>query len=90
LQGETLSLQARLVEYGGQQGFEQRPLVARSGRSHGYAALGADWQIHAYGNTLHAFTNPVANDRQRGTLYDAAANRRSWIAMNNFLEEILI
>src|SRR5690606_27512033 len=23
---------------------------------------GADWQIHVYGNTMHAFTNPHAND----------------------------
>lgn len=52
-------------------------------------AAGADWQIHGYGRTLHAFTNPAANDRQRGTVYDAAADRRSWLAMKNFLEEKL-
>lgn len=50
--------------------------------------MGADWQLHAYGNTLHAFTNPAANDREMGTVYDAAADRRSWIAMRNFLEEL--
>ncbi len=52
-------------------------------------ALGADWQIHGYGHTLHAFTNPAANDRQRGTVYNSAADRRSWLAMKNFLEEKL-
>jgi len=52
------------------------------------SAGGADWQLHAYGNTLHAFTNPAANDRNMGTVYDAAADRRSWIAMQNFLEEL--
>lgn len=52
-------------------------------------AAGADWQIHQYGHTLHAFTNPDANDREFGTLYDAAADRRSWIAMRNFFEEVL-
>ncbi len=51
------------------------------------SALGADWQIHGYGHTVHAFTNPAANDMERGTVYDAAADRRSWIAMKNFLEE---
>ena len=51
------------------------------------SALGADWQIHGYGNTQHAFTNPAANDTDRGTVYDATANQRSWIAMKNFLEE---
>ena len=51
-------------------------------------ALGADWQIHAYGNTKHAFTNPAANDSNRGTVYDAQADRRSWTAMQNFLTEL--
>lgn len=47
----------------------------------------ADWQIHGYGGTQHAFTNPAANDIDRGTVYDAAADGRSWIAMTNFLRE---
>jgi dienelactone hydrolase len=51
-------------------------------------ALGADWQLHAYGNTMHAFTNPQANDPARGTVYNAAAERRSWLEMRNFLDEI--
>ncbi|MGB5330927.1 MAG: dienelactone hydrolase family protein [Woeseiaceae bacterium] len=51
-------------------------------------AMRADWQLHAYGNTVHAFTNPAANDKAMGTVYDAAADRRSWIAMQNFLEEL--
>ncbi len=49
---------------------------------------GADWQIHNYGNTLHAFTNPVANDPGFGTVYQADADRRSWKAMKNFLDEV--
>ncbi len=52
------------------------------------SAAGADWQLHAYGNTVHAFTNPAANDTTRGTVYDAAADRRSWVAMKNFLDEL--
>lgn len=51
-------------------------------------AMDADWQLHAYGNTMHAFTNPDANDKQMGTVYDATADRRSWTAMQNFLEEL--
>ena len=50
--------------------------------------MGADWQIHAYGNTLHAFTNPAADDQGAGTVYNMSADRRSWVAMQNFLEEI--
>jgi dienelactone hydrolase len=52
------------------------------------SAKGADWQIHAYGNTLHSFTNPAANNKEAGTLYDASANRRSWAAMTAFLAEL--
>lgn len=52
-------------------------------------AAGADWQIHAYGNTVHAFTNPVANDRAFGTVYDETADRRSWQSLRDFLAEVL-
>lgn len=51
-------------------------------------AMGADWQLHAYGNTMHAFTNPAANDAARGTVYDETAERRSWQAMTFFLDEL--
>jgi dienelactone hydrolase len=49
---------------------------------------GADWQVHSYGQTMHAFTNPVANDPNFGTVYKPEADSRSWIAMQNFLTEI--
>ena len=52
------------------------------------SAMGADWQIHAYGNTLHAFTNPAANDPGFGTVYNAQADRRSWQNLQLFLAEI--
>ncbi len=52
------------------------------------SSMGADWQVHAYGNTMHAFTNPAANDLERGTVYDPDADRRSWQAMNNFFDEL--
>ena len=52
-------------------------------------AAGADWQIHGYGNTLHAFTNPDANAPDMGAMYQADADRRSWKAMENFLAEVL-
>lgn len=51
-------------------------------------AMGADWQIHGYGNTLHAFTNPEANDPEFGTVYSERADRRSWMSMQNFLAEL--
>jgi dienelactone hydrolase len=49
---------------------------------------GADWQLHTYGHTMHAFTNPVANNPDFGTVYQPDADRRSWLAMENFLTEV--
>ena len=49
---------------------------------------GVDWQLHAYGGVLHAFTVPEANDPGFGTVYNAGAERRSWRALVDFLEEI--
>ena len=49
---------------------------------------GADWQIHTFGNTMHAFTNPAANNPGFGTVYQPDADRRSRLAMENFLTEI--
>lgn len=52
------------------------------------SAAKADWQLHAYGNTLHAFTNPAAQNPDFGTQYDAAADRRSHTALLDFLSDI--
>jgi dienelactone hydrolase len=49
--------------------------------------LGADWQLHAYGNTLHAFTNPDARDPAHGLQFDARANERSQHSLQTFLAE---
>lgn len=47
-----------------------------------------DWQLHAYGNTMHAFTNPIAHDPNAGTVYNPIAEKRSWITMQNFFTEL--
>jgi dienelactone hydrolase len=47
-----------------------------------------DWQVHLYGNTQHAFTNPTAHDAQLGLMYSATADKRSWISAREFLAEI--
>jgi len=48
----------------------------------------ADWQLHSYGGTYHAFTKPGANDPNLGTQYNKSASERSWKSMQNFFEEI--
>lgn len=48
----------------------------------------ADWQLYGYGGTVHAFTNPQANDRASGNCYDPAVTRRAWAAADDFLDEV--
>jgi dienelactone hydrolase len=49
---------------------------------------GADWQLHAYGHTVHGFTNPEAAVPGR-VLYNADADRRANQALADFLAEVL-
>jgi dienelactone hydrolase len=56
---------------------------------HEMTEAGADWQFYSYGHTMHAFTNPIANDPDFGTVYHPVADRRSWQSMRNFLDEVL-
>lgn len=51
-------------------------------------AAKADWQLHMYGNAMHAFTNPQAKDPGFGTVYNQTADRRSWETMQAFFKEI--
>jgi dienelactone hydrolase len=47
-----------------------------------------DWQLHAYGGAVHAFTNPEAGTAGNPAFaYDEAADRRSWSAMLALLRE---
>lgn len=48
----------------------------------------ADWQLHAFGKTKHAFTLPSANDISKGNFYNAMSANRAWQAAENFLSEI--
>ena len=51
-------------------------------------SMGADWQLHAYGNVRHAFTNPAADASTGVTVYNELADRRSWAAAQYFLSEL--
>jgi dienelactone hydrolase len=46
---------------------------------------GVDWQLHAYGNTMHAFMAPWADDPDRGILHSETAARRAWTSLGHFL-----
>lgn len=48
----------------------------------------ADWQIHAYGHTGHAFTNPEAKSPEKGLFYQQRSNDRAWLTMTHFFQEL--
>jgi dienelactone hydrolase len=51
---------------------------------------GVDWQLVHYSGAVHSFTDKRAgNDNSKGAAYNEAADRRSWVAMKNFFEEVL-
>ncbi|EDX84595.1 dienelactone hydrolase family [Synechococcus sp. PCC 7335] len=49
----------------------------------------ADWQIHMYGHTAHAFTNPKAQAKAEGMFFVPSAAERGWKVMQDFLSEQL-
>lgn len=49
----------------------------------------ADWQMVYYANSVHGFTHKDAgNDNSKGVAYNEKADKRSWIAMSDFFNEI--
>lgn len=51
-------------------------------------AAQADWQLHAYGNTGHAFANPYKDYGMAGVGHQPDAARRSWTELTAFLSEL--
>ena len=52
-----------------------------------FSGRGIDWQLHAYGDTAHAYMAPWAADPSRGILYSESATRRAWTTLGHFLQE---
>jgi dienelactone hydrolase len=46
-----------------------------------------DWQVVAFGNTVHSFTFPGANNPSGGLMYNSDSDRRSWEYMKLWLAE---
>lgn len=54
-----------------------------------FNAAGVDWQMILYSGAVHSFTQKMAgNDNSKGAAYNAAADRRSWTAMQAFFDEL--
>lgn len=52
---------------------------------------GVAWEVTSYGHTRHGFTRPDSDRANKPAViaYHARSDRRAWIAMRQFLEEIL-
>ena len=59
--------------------------VAALGRE--LTAARADWQMHVYGATMHAFTNMEANSPESGIQYNPRAASRAWSSLRTLLRD---
>jgi dienelactone hydrolase len=50
----------------------------------------ADWYLTLYADAVHGFTNPAnpPSNASKGVAYNEKADKRSWIAMQDFFHEI--
>ena len=56
--------------------------------SHEMNRYNAEWNIHVYGHTGHAFTNPKAKFPEKGLFFEPRSNKRSWHSMVYFFNEV--
>lgn len=53
-------------------------------------ATGANWHFHSYAGVKHGFTDPSSDDRGMSAIgYDQSADRQSWSALMEMLDEVL-
>jgi dienelactone hydrolase len=68
------------------------PLIPPEAREHFVrlmTAVRADWQLIVFGGVVHSFTDRSVDAMGRADFkYDARADRRSWVAMRAFLDEL--
>lgn len=50
---------------------------------------GADWQVHAYGQTMHAFMAAGVDQPERGLQYNERSAARAWTSLEALLHETL-
>lgn len=76
-----------LVLHGADDPWENHDLVSALEKE--LSADHADYQVTLYGGAVHAFTQPMAgDDPSKGMAYNAAADKKSWKAMSEFLAGI--
>lgn len=51
---------------------------------------GADWHFHSYSHVKHGFTDPASDERGLAAIaYNRSADRQSWSALLELLDEVL-
>ena len=85
---DAKNIQARLLVCHGADDPFVRPSDIEAFKSELNAAK-IDWQMIYYSNAVHSFTQPMAgNDNSRGAAYNQKADHRSWLAMQQFFDEL--
>jgi dienelactone hydrolase len=51
-------------------------------------AAGVDWQVVSYGNAVHSFTDPEANNPGKQE-YNSTVAKRAFVAMHNLFDEVM-
>ena len=81
IKGQVLALHGAVDPYVPQKDLE--------GFLKGMNEAKVNYQFNAYSNAVHSFTEKAAgNDNSKGAAYNEQADKRSWIAMKEFLAEL--
>ena len=76
-----------LVLHGADDPFS--PLEDRLAFEKEMRAAKADWEMIVYGNTVHAFTQPLAgNNQAAGAAYNLVSDKKSWNRSLEFFKSI--
>jgi dienelactone hydrolase len=79
-------IQAKIIAFHGwDDPFAPPDQVVAFGKE--FTAAGADWQLHAYGASAHAFMNEGANNPAMGLIYNAKSAGRAWKELQLFLAD---
>ncbi|TFH66011.1 MAG: dienelactone hydrolase family protein [Candidatus Zixiibacteriota bacterium] len=76
-----------LVQHGGSDPYVPAEQLATFEKE--MTDAGVNWQVIIYGGAVHSFTNPDSGtDPTKGAAYNEQADKRSWLAMKQFFDEI--
>ncbi|MEO8271256.1 MAG: dienelactone hydrolase family protein [Aureliella sp.] len=76
-----------LVQHGEDDPFVPKADIAAMQQE--FNTAGVDWQMIIYSQSVHSFTQPAAgSDNSRGAAYNERSDKRSWLVMQQFFNEL--